>query len=644
MGSPPTTSVRKPARRNIALACENCRVRKVRCDGLRPACQTCRRRGAACNYTLALGPWEKRRKEYVQDLEEQLRGREPSVCQQHPPSLDEAADSQETSGLNQDWQGASPSTENLSGGPSRLNGSVHVGLSSSGVFLRELYQAVVPSAAPSPPSLTLRDLGTDSSTCNHPTQAGLFDLPPREVADAYLETYWRMCHPVYPAISRIRYTEQFNAMYTGSLATADRRVVHCMANLIFAMAERSMVCPLPSAEHQRPRPRDYFTTAKQLLQFNMFGEHSFSTLQALVLICQYLQSTQKSRQCWTTVGFAITIARSMGLHLAETRGSLKSTSDRFMALVLWNCLVTLDRTLSMTLGRIPTLSLDLARLSSSALLKEVPEGSDVDHSFFIESCRLFDILHDILVSLYNEGPEVAQAADITRHALRLEKVLDTWLIELPATLNDTGANNVTSHGRFLKQRYLQVRIIAMRPGLLRFMNGAASPDTSPWNLEKAAVWYCANQSIDLAIDMAEMATMLVQSSEKTDNATPWWYQVQYCYNSALTLMAARMNENLASGPILEKIDHGIAKCTSVMEECARISPTASGALAMLGAVLQKLDRNMYSRAPSLPQFEAVGGVSAQVFPWGDEWTPFDLDEAIFQQSEPSFWNNMFSTV
>ncbi|KAH6986635.1 hypothetical protein EDB80DRAFT_542587, partial [Ilyonectria destructans] len=40
-------------RRKISLACEECRARKVRCDGVRPQCSACRRRprsGRPCMY------------------------------------------------------------------------------------------------------------------------------------------------------------------------------------------------------------------------------------------------------------------------------------------------------------------------------------------------------------------------------------------------------------------------------------------------------------------------------------------------------------------------------------------------------------------------------------------------------------------
>ncbi|KAJ7270627.1 hypothetical protein B0H12DRAFT_1044323 [Mycena haematopus] len=36
--------------RRIGMACQFCRARKLKCDGLRPQCTNCSRRGFACNY------------------------------------------------------------------------------------------------------------------------------------------------------------------------------------------------------------------------------------------------------------------------------------------------------------------------------------------------------------------------------------------------------------------------------------------------------------------------------------------------------------------------------------------------------------------------------------------------------------------
>ncbi|KAJ7658496.1 hypothetical protein B0H17DRAFT_992700 [Mycena rosella] len=36
--------------RRTPMACQFCRARKLKCDGLRPQCNNCNRRGYPCNY------------------------------------------------------------------------------------------------------------------------------------------------------------------------------------------------------------------------------------------------------------------------------------------------------------------------------------------------------------------------------------------------------------------------------------------------------------------------------------------------------------------------------------------------------------------------------------------------------------------
>ncbi|KDR78303.1 hypothetical protein GALMADRAFT_138410 [Galerina marginata CBS 339.88] len=66
MSSPQTTSAqdqyevsqydgpRTPKR--TPMACQFCRGRKLKCDGIRPSCANCHRRGYPCSYTPVSGP------------------------------------------------------------------------------------------------------------------------------------------------------------------------------------------------------------------------------------------------------------------------------------------------------------------------------------------------------------------------------------------------------------------------------------------------------------------------------------------------------------------------------------------------------------------------------------------------------------
>ncbi|OJJ44491.1 hypothetical protein ASPZODRAFT_135305 [Penicilliopsis zonata CBS 506.65] len=50
---PPSASANEYPRKRAAIACELCRLRKTRCDNVRPTCSLCRQAGAVCKYTTA---------------------------------------------------------------------------------------------------------------------------------------------------------------------------------------------------------------------------------------------------------------------------------------------------------------------------------------------------------------------------------------------------------------------------------------------------------------------------------------------------------------------------------------------------------------------------------------------------------------
>lgn len=46
----------KGSRRRVTIACEECRIRKRRCDGAVPVCGACMKRASTCEYTSDLQP------------------------------------------------------------------------------------------------------------------------------------------------------------------------------------------------------------------------------------------------------------------------------------------------------------------------------------------------------------------------------------------------------------------------------------------------------------------------------------------------------------------------------------------------------------------------------------------------------------
>lgn len=150
-----------------------------------------------------------------------------------------------------------------------------------------------------------------------------FSVPPRIEADALVESYWTWFHSLYPLLHRPSFNVKYQNIWTpgdtqrdtspkGSLDDMDDKLFHCLLNVVFAMG-----CYFSSNIDDGDRERislTFFERAKALIDFEMLAQASFALVQTLLLMAQYLQSTNMSSGCWNMAGLAIRVAQGIGLH------------------------------------------------------------------------------------------------------------------------------------------------------------------------------------------------------------------------------------------------------------------------------------------------------------------------------------------
>ena len=637
--APPVESLE---RRKVAIACENCRARKVRCDGCRPGkqpniltwpqvltvnlavCRACTRRNDSCKYTVSLAPWDRRRQKYVQDLERKIQVLEgsPQASPTTTPTGHTGGDAitrvqQSDSGgsssmFNRDWQGNTES-QVAPDCPPQLTGDVHLGQSSTSVFIRELQNSITQPIPRPTTGIRLDDLAVHTPIGNRVSSD--YVLPPRGDAERLLHIYRNVHYTVYPALYWDEFLGDFNALYDGSAQQSNKcRMTHCLANLIFALAERSTV--------QSSAGPDYFERAKRLLQFDIFGDISFQVIQALVLCAQYLQSAERPRQCWVILGLAIRAAQSIGLHMPEAVKNIQPPRDQCLASVVWSCLVTIDRTLSMTLGRPPTLSLSAARAMRIPDFAPIAEENSLPiPNFFIQSYRLFDVLHEILVSLYSENTKVILGVEILGHTSRLERELDRWTDGLPGELKLRTDSVALSQAHFLRQRCLQVLMILFRPGLSATIR---SSSTTERDLEEATAWYCATRCIEAASEMVDIASLQSEADGQGTSVAPWWYNVQFCYNAGTSLLAARLSIKTAEKLGVSRLDESLGKCIRTLKSYGSICPSTSRCLSAFASVAEKAGYLLPSMSDDEPEaqfdIDPIDLRHFDGFPMEDYWS------------------------
>jgi hypothetical protein len=168
-----------------------------------------------------------------------------------------------------------------------------------------------------------------------------FVLPSRTTADSLLDTYWTEVHTLYPLLHRPSFNQEYRKVWLGEILTGEEQTFHCMLNTIFALG-----CQLNNKmkpEQKETNANVYFQRAIGLLRLDFLGPGSFHLVQALLLMGQYLQSTNTPHRCWVLVGLAIRIAQDLGLDLPQSSQCLEIQRDQEIARRIWHGCVMMDR-------------------------------------------------------------------------------------------------------------------------------------------------------------------------------------------------------------------------------------------------------------------------------------------------------------
>ena len=391
-------------RARIPLACEECRARKVRCDGTQPVCGACwRRRKTSPNCTYQSDkPRDNLSTEYVETLERRLHQFESqgrSTESEFPHNAIRASTISEntrpgqpnpeprvgftpsTQGEDENTYGNTPSLRNgnllspmLSNNDSQerqdshrpisepnegMDGMGNTGMaessysewgSSAASFMKQIQDTVAAKtsfpghgrASQSARRDFLSPAVKSSQQGQWPNPVAEYCvLPPRRSADQMLEVYWKEVHHLYPFLHRPSFLRVYQSLWTADGPESNSKMAYCILNTLFAIC--CQVKKRSAPEEQGKSADIFFKRAMYLLRVDIIGPGSMSLIAALLLMGQYLQSTEWPQRCWVVVGIAIRVAQGLGLHLPQTTARMETQQDREMARRLWHGCVFMDR-------------------------------------------------------------------------------------------------------------------------------------------------------------------------------------------------------------------------------------------------------------------------------------------------------------
>lgn len=176
-----------------------------------------------------------------------------------------------------------------------------------------------------------------------------FILPPREMADDFLNCYCEFIHPLFPVIHLPSFRKTYMRLWeqpqpkgpVGPHAGLSDNVFHSILNVMFALGCQYSTTISPVKKSSQADL--FYQRSRALLTFEILDSMQLSLVQVHLLNGIYLQSTKHASRCWNSVGLAIRVAYIIGLHLD---GSAKDSTSQLQAEIrcrLWHVCLTMDR-------------------------------------------------------------------------------------------------------------------------------------------------------------------------------------------------------------------------------------------------------------------------------------------------------------
>lgn len=220
------------------------------------------------------------------------------------------------------------------------------GNSSAGAFMRQL-QAAVDFRLDSAQAITPRSEsesrklapGRDDAAFPPNAHPSFLPLPPRGLADALIRAYWDDHWALYPVINRGQVEEAYGSLWSPASSKTPSQSLTSIINTCLAIG--CHYCDALQPKERKTMGDEIFSHAERSWH-RIAGFPSIENVQCLLLFGIYLQSTSRVFQCWMTVGQAIRMAQSLGIHDSQSPLGSGSIVQREYQRRTWHCCVWLN--------------------------------------------------------------------------------------------------------------------------------------------------------------------------------------------------------------------------------------------------------------------------------------------------------------
>ncbi|BEJ00153.1 hypothetical protein CcaverHIS631_0500100 [Cutaneotrichosporon cavernicola] len=267
-----------------------------------------------------------------------------------------------------------------------------------------------------------------------------------EEGEVWVDAYFSWASPVYAVVHRpifIRDMALDGPYFSDFLLI----IIYITGiRLTYGMDERERIF----------KGEQFVSLAMNMLAEETMGPPRIPTIQALIGLAGRQSAVGKTNQAWMLTGMAIRMMQEMGLHLPVEDDSRFSPEDRDMRIRLFWSAYCWDKTMSLTLGREPSL-LCRPGLSPDSLPADpddavewtphLPSGAALPLSKSYPSTKLLKtftlrhssklniILESILTNMYSPDRPNMRSLSFIRSAV---DKLETWRRNLPSELRIEG--------------------------------------------------------------------------------------------------------------------------------------------------------------------------------------------------------------
>ncbi|KAK9799127.1 putative Transcription factor domain-containing protein [Seiridium cardinale] len=477
----------------------------------------------------------------------------------------------------------------------------------------------------------------ERSTSRHSDQGSL-GLPPTAETKALVKEFFASTGVLFPYIHQASFLKTFEQVSSSNFSTL-RRSWLGLLYIILAMATMTGSNLCADSTERAARAEVFFSRSEKLSIALLMSGPTVETVQTMLLMSLYLQGTNRSVKTWNIHGLAVKAAFQLGLHSNDSSRNLSGVELETRNRTWYGCVV-LDRTLSMTFGRPPTIpALNNVRSMSDEMANPTrridnyvrtplpnirgysghgyiaQENPEVLSSmFFNETIKLYKIMWTVIDTLYacNIDSQTEESIlTVASNILRIEQQFLEWESSLNPVLVLIQAQELSFNTTYTLARRLRVIltlrfhnlcILAYRPCLDFHLNKLGGQPVT--NSGTSIFMQIGGRNVQACFQSASSIIGIVHSI--THSAGPslkllgaWWFTLYYTFNATLAIAAimlmdrahgrvdhsesdipgATLRASLIEGiECLPLIDPG----NPVVSKCTQVTSTISRYLDLLG--------------------------------------------------------------